>query len=329
MPLDSFGRDIHYLRISVTDRCNLRCVYCMPLGNLQFLPGPDLLSAEEIERVVAAAVAVGFRRFRLTGGEPLLRADLADIVARITRVAGQGAVSMTTNGILLPGLLPDLVRAGLRRVNLHIDTLHPERLQRIMRFATLPDILAGIAAVEAQGLLPLKLNAVVTRGLNDEDVVELARMTLTRDCVVRLIEMMPLGDGECSHLAESEFVSSAESMARITAALGELSPLPMADPHDEARNYRLPGARGIVGFISPVSRPYCGSCNRMRLTAHGRFHLCLLRDDQLDVRAALRGGADQRQLEAILLQAVGHKPVGHALAEGVHTRVARMHAIGG
>jgi cyclic pyranopterin phosphate synthase len=329
MPLDSFGRDIHYLRISVTDRCNLRCVYCMPLGNLQFMPGEDLLSAAEIERVVAAAVAVGFRRFRITGGEPLLRADVVDIVARITAVAGQGSVSLTTNGILLPGLLPDLVRAGLRRVNVHVDTLHPDRLGKIMRFATLADVHAGIAAVEAAGLRPLKLNAVVTRGLNDDDVVELARMTLTRDCIVRFIELMPLGEGECSHVARTEFVSSAESMARIAAELGPLTPVPGHDPHDEARNYRLGGAPGMIGFISPVSDPYCGACNRMRLTADGRFHLCLLRDDRLDIRAALRSGATQPQIEALVLQAVGNKPVGHALHAGIHPRVARMHAIGG
>ena len=328
MPKDPFGREIDYLRISVIDRCNLRCVYCMPLGNLQFMPDAHLLSAPEIERVVQAAVAVGFRRFRLTGGEPLLRADIVDLVGRITRAAGTGSVSLTTNGILLADQLPALVAAGLQRINLHIDTLDPQRLSRIMRFATLADIQAGIAAVERAGLRPLKLNAVVTRGLNDQDVVELARLTLHKTCYVRLIELMPLGEGECSHLAQTEFVSSAESMARISAALGTLTPVPPESPHDEARNFRLPGARGIVGFISPVSDPYCGGCNRMRLTADGQFHLCLLRDDRLDVRAALRAGATQRELEALLLRAVGRKPVGHALAEGVHTHV-RMHAIGG
>ena len=329
MPLDSFGRTIDYLRISVTDRCNLRCVYCMPLGRIQFAPPPGLLSAEEIERVVRAAVAVGFRKFRLTGGEPLTREDIVELVRRVCAVTGVRGISLTTNGILLPPLLSPLMAAGLRRVNLHIDTLDPVKLPRIMRNATVDEVWAAVAAIEQAGLRPLKINAVVTRGLNDDDVVELARLTLTRDCYVRFIELMPLGDGECSHVAVSEYVSSDESRSRIEAALGPLSPVANDHPSDESRNYRLPGATGVVGFISPVSEPFCGDCNRMRLTATGQFHLCLLKDARLDVRAALRAGASQAEIEGIILAAVRHKPVGHALHAGEHTIVARMHELGG
>jgi cyclic pyranopterin phosphate synthase len=185
VPRDGFGREIDYLRISLTDHCNLRCVYCMPLAGLGFLPSADLLTAAEIETVVRAAVPVGFRKFRLTGGEPTLRADLLEIVERIARVPGVSDLAMTTNAVRLPRLAARLAAAGLRRVNVHLDSLHPERLARVMRWGTLDEIWAGIEAAEAAGLHPLKLNTVVTRGLNEEDVVPLAALTLARDWHVR------------------------------------------------------------------------------------------------------------------------------------------------
>src|SRR5512135_1903327 len=215
MPLDGFGRTIDYLRVSVIDHCNLRCVYCMPLSGLKFARSDDLLSPAEIERVVRSAVSVGFRKVRLTGGEPTLRPDLLDIVERLGRVAGLHDIAMTTNGILLPRLAEPLARAGLRRVNIHIDTLHPGRLQRVMRFGTVDEIWAGIQAAEAAGLRPIKINVVVTRGYNDDDVVDLARLTLERDWHVRFIELMPLGGGECARLAVSNYVSNKDTRQRI------------------------------------------------------------------------------------------------------------------
>jgi len=329
LPRDRFGRQINYLRLSLIDHCNLRCVYCMPLRGLSFVPQPELLTAGEIETVVRAAVAVGFHKFRLTGGEPTLRPEIVEITERIAAVPGVEDLAMTTNGILLPRLAKPLKDAGLRRLNIHVDTLHPERLKKIMRFATLEEMEAGIAAAEEAGLVPIKLNCTVTRDYNDMDVAELARRAKDRDWHVRFIELMPLGGGETAHVALSQFVPTAETRRRIEAELGPLEELPPASAADESRNYRFAGARGVVGFISPVSEPYCGSCNRMRLTADGKFHLCLLNDDELDVKQALRTGGGQAAVQEILLKAVGLKPTGHRLDEGVSPRERSMFQIGG
>lgn len=329
MPRDSFSREIDYLRISVTDRCNLRCVYCMPLGMVTYTPTADLLSPAEIELVARAAIAVGFRKFRLTGGEPTLRADLLEIVERLGALPGLGELAMTTNGLRLPELARPLAARGLRRVNVHLDSLDSARLRRIMRWGSLDRIWEGIQAAEAAGLVPVKLNCVVARGYNEDDVVPLAELTLEREWHVRFIELMPLGGGVCSELARGQLVTSAESRRRIEAALGPLTPVPPRDQHDESRNYRLRGARGIVGFISPVSEPYCGTCNRMRLTANGRFHLCLLNDLAIDVRAAIRKGAGAEAIADLLLRAVRRKPSGHRLADGVSPDIQDMYQIGG
>ena len=300
----------------------------MPLDARRSPSSPGWLTAREIEIVARAAIGVGFRKIRLTGGEPTLRHDLLEIVERIASIPGLQDMALTTNGILLPRLAEPLVRAGLRRVNIHVDTLNPERLARIMRFGTFAEIWAGIQAAEAAGLRPMKLNAVVTRGFNDEDVVDLAALTRERPWHVRFIELMPLGVGEPAALSRAKFVASAETEARIVAALGPLVPLPIDDPADESRNTRLEGARGTIGFISPVSRPYCGTCNRMRLTADGKFHLCLLNDDELDVRRALADGGIPAVAE-VLLRAVGAKPTGHRLQVNETIAGREMFQLGG
>jgi cyclic pyranopterin phosphate synthase len=301
----------------------------MPLRGLSFTPSPELLTAAEIETVARAAVSVGFRKFRLTGGEPTLRPDILEITRRIASIEGVEDLAMTTNAILLPRLARPLAEAGLRRLNIHIDTLHPERLKKIMRFGTLEEIEAGIAAAEEAELKPIKINCVVTRDYNDTDVVDLAARARERDWHVRFIELMPLGGGETAHIALSQFVPSRETRQRIEAALGRLEPVPSANPSDESNNFRFEGGRGVVGFISPVSEPYCGTCNRMRLTADGRFHLCLLNDDELDVKRALRSGAGLPEVAAILARAVGAKPTGHRLDEGISTEDRSMFQIGG
>ena len=331
MPRDSFNRQIDYLRISVIDRCNMRCVYCMPLDGIRFLPNPDLLTAQEIEMVVRAAVRVGFHKFRLTGGEPTLRSDLVEIVERVTRVDGVQGLAMTTNAMLLENLAQPLKAAGLTRINVHLDSLNPETVEKQMRWGSFARVWQGIMAAEAVGLTPIKLNAVVTAGYNESEVVDLARLTLQRDWHVRFIELMPLGGGECATLSVKRYVSNIETRRRIEAALGRLNELPTENLADESRNYRLPGARGVVGFISPVSEPYCGTCNRMRLTADGKFHLCLLNDDELDVRRALRSGSCRalEEVSAILEHAVTMKPTGHHLLEGRSTRDRSMYQIGG
>ncbi|MBI4463688.1 MAG: GTP 3',8-cyclase MoaA [Acidobacteria bacterium] len=327
MPLDQYQREINYLRISLIDNCNLRCVYCMPINGLKFLPREDWLSSAEIAEVVRVAVSVGFRKFRLTGGEPTLRPDLLDIVASLSRIDGVGELAMTTNGVLLDELAKPLAQAGLHRVNIHLDTLHPERLARVMRWGKLEEIWRGIEAAEQAGLVPIKLNAVIARGYNDTDVAELAALTLERDWHYRFIEMMPVGEGECATVASQQFISNEEVRARIERELGPLTLLP-GNPSDESRNYRLPGARGVVGFISPVSDPYCGSCNRMRLTADGKFHLCLLNDDEMDLKKQLRENGPNA-VQDILYKAVHLKPMGHRLHEGIFTQNRRMFQIGG
>lgn len=329
MPKDAFNREIDYLRISIIDRCNLRCVYCMPLNGLRFLPNPELLTAAEIERVGRAAVDVGFRKFRLTGGEPTLRADLVEIVQRLASIAGVGELALTTNALLMTRLAKPLKVAGLGRVNVHLDSLDPATVERQMRWGTFEQMWAGIMAAEEVGLTPIKLNAVVTAGFNEVDVSALARLTLKRDWHVRFIELMPLGGGECATLSIKRYVSNIETRRRIETELGPLTELESNNPSDEARNYRLRGARGVIGFISPVSEPYCGSCNRMRLTADGKFHLCLLNDDELDVRKALRSGASLEEIGQILLRAVTLKPTGHHLLQGRSTQERSMYEIGG
>jgi cyclic pyranopterin phosphate synthase len=332
MPRDSFNREINYLRISVIDNCNLRCVYCMPLQGLQFLPKPDLLSAEEIERVVRAALDAGFNKFRLTGGEPTLRADLLEIVERLAHLPGVRDLALTTNALLLPKLARPLKDAGLRRINVHLDSLDPETVERQMRWGSFERIWEGILAAERAGLVPIKLNSVVAAGYNETDVIDLARLTLQRDWHVRFIELMPLGGGECASLSIKRYVSNIETRRRIEAVLGPMHELEAYNPSDEARNYRLTEARGVIGFISPVSEPYCGTCNRMRLTADGKFHLCLLNDDELDVRKALRAGAADGgigQVTRILLRAVQIKPTGHHLLEGRSTKDRSMYQLGG
>jgi cyclic pyranopterin phosphate synthase len=327
-PRDQYGRVIDYLRISVIDHCNLRCVYCMPENGLKFLQSGDLLTPAEISSVVRVAVDAGFRKFRLTGGEPTLRPDLLDIVRQIKAIPGVGELTMTTNGILLPELARPLADAGLHRVNIHVDSLNSARLSRIMRRGTIEEIWRGIEAAEAAGFTPLKLNAVVTRGYNDEDVAELAGLTINHDWHFRFIELMPFGSGECAQLARDQFISNDEVRARIEAVHGQLAELPGGDAADESRNYRLPNALGVVGLISPVSAPYCGSCNRMRLTAEGKLHLCLLNDDEMDIKKQLReNGPDA--VRDILLKAVHQKPIGHRLHEGLSTSERRMFQIGG
>jgi cyclic pyranopterin phosphate synthase len=332
-PRDRFGRVIDYLRISVTDRCNLRCVYCMPLEHPDLAEGSHLLTADEIEMVVRCATAIGFRKFRLTGGEPTLRSDIVEICRRISATPGVADLAMTTNGIRMPELATELRDAGLRRVNVHVDSLSAVTLPRVMRLGSVEKIIAGIEAAEAAGLTPIKLNIVVTKDFNDSEVAQLARLTLERDWHVRFIELMPLGSSTEARLSVTNYVSNVDTRARIEAELGALERVPSDNPNDECENFCVAGAPGVIGFISPVSKPYCGACNRMRMTADGRFHLCLLNDDELDVRAALRADAPladrEKRVKEILLAAVSGKPTGHRLGDGLHTRGKRMHQIGG
>jgi cyclic pyranopterin phosphate synthase len=324
--LDQYGRRIDYLRVSLTDRCNMRCIYCMPAVGVQFAPRSELLTNDELLLVINAAARAGFRKLRLTGGEPTLRHDLVNLVRELKRIPGIEHIAMTTNALRLRKLAQPLRDAGLDRVNISIDTLDPVKFRIITRGGSLDEVWAGIEAADAAGLHPIKLNAVVVRGMNDEEVVRLAGLTLERPWEFRFIEVMPLTG--VAGLAEEGIVASAELIARLEQHYGPLEEIGHA-PSDPARTYRIPGAKGVIGFISSVSDPFCATCNRMRLTADGRLHLCLLRDDEVDLRAAVRAGATVEEVEQIIRHAVYIKPWGHGLPVGVKPTLRGMSELGG
>ncbi|HLF29098.1 MAG TPA: GTP 3',8-cyclase MoaA [Anaerolineae bacterium] len=325
MTFDSFGRDIHYLRISLTDKCNLRCVYCMP-EEMFFQPTADLLKRDEVLRLVRLFVELGVDKIRLTGGEPTVHPDLIPIVRGI-RDAGVHRISMTTNGLRLAQLAGPLKAAGLERVNVSVDTLDPAKFHRITRWGQLDAVLSGIYAAEAVGLTPLKINAVVARGYNDDDVADLAALTLTHNWQVRYIEMMPFGD--VAEFAQDAVVSQEEIMTRIEAELGPLELVDSGRLDGEAKLYRLRGALAPIGFISTVTNPFCATCSRVRLTADGKLRLCLLRDDEGDLLTPLRAGASDAELKARIRDLIWRKPWGHGLPDGVIPLHRVMSQIGG
>ncbi len=307
---DQFNRPITYLRVSVTDRCNLRCVYCMPEAGLPWIPRADVLGFEEIESIVRAAASVGVRSIRLTGGEPLIRRDLPRLVARIAAIPGIEDIALSTNGLLLAEHARALRAAGLRRVNISLDTLHEDRFFAIARRPGLDRVLAGIDAAVAAGLGPIKLNCVVMRGQNDDELAAFAELTRTRPLFVRFIEVMPVLENAA--LQGSTYISAAEIIDRIRAG----SPLePVAGPggNGPARYYAFAGAAGAVGVISPLSHDYCQTCNRVRLSAAGRLRLCLFGDNEIDLRTPLRAGASCDDLAAIFRGAMFVKPERHHL----------------
>ncbi|MCL6552031.1 MAG: GTP 3',8-cyclase MoaA [Firmicutes bacterium] len=323
---DQYGRPLTDLRVSLTDRCNLRCVYCMPEDGIAFRPPADLLQDDEAVLLIELAAELGVSKVRLTGGEPTVRAGIVPLVARIARIPGLVDIAMTTNGVLLETLAEPLARAGLTRVNVSLDTLDPDKFRRITRGGHVDRVLAGIARAEAAGLRPIKLNAVVVRGFNDDDVVALAALTLEHPWEVRFIEVMPFGD--VADVADAGIVTSEETMARIEAALGPLDPVDLSGT-TPARTYRLRGAPGELGFISPVTQPFCASCGRLRLTADGRLRLCLLRDVEVDLLTPLRQGASREEMKAIFAAAAYRRPFGHALAERLYPKARVMIQIGG
>ena len=323
---DRFGRMINYLRISLTDKCNLRCVYCMP-EDMVFRPKHELMQDDELRTFVRVFADLGFHKFRLTGGEPTVRHNIVEICGFIAHTPGVQSLSMTTNGILLTDLAQPLADAGLQRVNISIDTLDPERFKRITRWGTLDEVWDGIEAAERAGLTPIKLNAVVVRGFNDQDVTELAKLTLDHDWQVRFIEMMPFGD--VATFAQEQIITDAQIRERIA---GEYMPLELSNSgklDGEARIYRFPGAKGEVGFISTVSAPFCATCNRARLTADGVLRLCLLRDKEVNLLGPLRAGAIEEDLKEIILEGIWWKPWGHGLAEDEIPVKRVMSQIGG
>ena len=307
---DQWGRSIEYLRISVTDRCNFRCVYCMPKEGLQWLPKADILTYEEITEVVRQLSPLGLRRLRITGGEPTIRPDLESLVRQLRSIPGIEDIALSTNGAKLPSMARSLRDAGLDRINMSADSLRPERIAAIARRDLGFDPIAAALAAEEAGLSPIKINCVVLRGTNDDEIEDFARLTIERPWHVRFIELMPVGD--MRELTWEHVVPSDEVLERIKS-IGALSP-DDGPPRGNgpARYYRLAGAAGTVGVITPMTHTYCGSCNRVRLTADGRLRTCLYGDHEVNLRDPLRDG---QALEPLFRQALADKPKEHALLQ--------------
>jgi cyclic pyranopterin phosphate synthase len=307
---DSFGRSIEYLRISVTDRCNFRCLYCMPLEGLEWLPKADILSYEEIAAIVGQLAPLGLRRIRITGGEPTLRPDLDRLIGMLREIPEIEDISLSTNGVRLPQLAPALKRAGVNRVNMSADSLRPERIKAISRRNFDFDPVAAALAAENAGLAPMKLNVVVMRGINDDEVCDFARLTLDHEWHVRFIELMPVG--EMRDLTWDHVVPAAEIL-RAIEDIGLLTPTPGPERgNGPAQYYRVARAKGTIGVITPMSHTYCGSCNRVRLTADGRLRTCLFGEDEVDLRTPLRSAMP---LEPFFRSALSTKPREHHLLQ--------------
>lgn len=330
MLADSFGRRVDYLRLSVTDRCNLRCSYCLPIVYGKFQPSENLLSDAEIVSLVKCFAREGFRKIRITGGEPLVRPKLPQLIERIASVPGIQDISMTTNGMFLRRYAQDLVNAGLKRVNISLDTLNEKKFKEVTGYGDLATVLDSIEAALDAGLTPVKINCVVARGVNGGEIPAFAAMTEKRPLHVRFIELMPMG--------ETGFFNSDRHMplAEIMKQVGPLEEGLVADErpvgHGPARYYRRPGAAGTLGFISALSCGFCGDCNRVRLSAVGTLVPCLDGEDGQDLRGPLRSGADAGELQALIRKTVWGKPEGHRMverAEGQSENPRFMCSIGG
>ena len=325
MSLDPFGRHIHYLRLSLTDACNLRCVYCMPEA-MAFRPESGRMRPDEILRLARLFAASGFTKFRLTGGEPTLREDLPDLVHGISELSGVREVALTTNGTRLVELAAPLFRAGLRRININLNTLNPERYRAMTRGGDLQQVLDGIRAAQETGF-ELKINVVAVRGYNDgREAVEIARLTLTHPWYVRFIELMPIG--RIAGFQQAHLVPEKELIETIAAELGPLEEQRREKP-GKARLYRLNDAAGTLGFISSLSRPFCRHCVRARLSSDGRLRVCLLQDDETDLLGPLRAGADDTELAGLMARGLQSKPREHALRDSVIPQARVMSEIGG
>jgi cyclic pyranopterin phosphate synthase len=320
---DSFQRPINYLRISVTDRCNLRCVYCMPEEGVTLLSHRDILTYEEIYAVAKVAAGLGINKVRLTGGEPLVRLGLTDLVKMLASIKEIDDLSLTTNGILLAQYAAALKKAGLHRVNISLDTLKPERFQRITRCGELEDTLKGIAAAHAVGLEPAKINMVVMGGVNDDELIDFARKTIEDGWHVRFIEHMPVTKDESINLV------SVKEMKKGLDVLGKMEPIKMDVGNGPAKYYRFPGAKGTVGFITPITEHFCYQCNRIRLTADGKLRPCLLSEEEIDLREALRSGASPDEIKRLIEKAIACKPERHYLSEGKKRNGRPFSQVGG
>ena len=309
--IDQFGRRVEYLRVSVTDKCNLRCIYCMPLEGLTWLKRDELLNYEEIETVVRTMAGMGLRRVRITGGEPLIRRDLPDLIRKISAIPEIEDLSLSTNAVLLADQAQDLRDSGIQRLNISLDSLQQDRVDEIARRpGSFPKIFEGLEAAERVGFSPIKVNVVLIRGRNDDEIEDFARITKERPWHIRFIEVMPTGSN--LDLSANSFVSCQEALARVRA-IDQLEPVDGPFGNGPADYYRFPGAPGTVGVITPMSHNYCHRCNRMRLTAAGQLRPCLFGEIETNLRDHLRAGQDLRPLIEETLQI---KPERHYLVQG-------------
>jgi GTP 3',8-cyclase len=309
---DSFQRPINYLRVAVTDRCNLRCVYCMPEEGVAWMPHSNVLTYEELYTVIKAGAELGITRVRITGGEPLVRLGIVDFVRMISGIKGMEDISMTTNGMLLTKFAADLKNAGLNRVNISLDTLQPERFKKICRGGDINDVLSGIEAARTVGLTPVKINMVVMSGVNDDEILDFARKTIDQEWHVRFIELMPF----TGHNGQTPHGLTIKELKKKLDPLGKMEPYKHDRGNGPARYYRFPEAKGTIGFITAISEHFCFSCNRLRLTADGKLRPCLMSEDMIDLRDSLRSGMSDENLKDLIRKAVTAKPMGHHLVEG-------------
>ncbi|MGD8723378.1 MAG: GTP 3',8-cyclase MoaA, partial [Desulfobacterales bacterium] len=311
------------------DHCNLKCYYCTPFSGRDHLERAEILTYEEMLKVARAAAAAGITKIRITGGEPLVRKGVVEFCRMLSDINGLKSLALTTNGVYLADMAEPLFKAGVRRINISLDTLRPERFEKITGYNRLPRVLAGIKRAEQIGMHPIKINTVVMRGINDDEIEELARLTLDKPYHVRFIELMPTDSSACGNY-ESLFMPVEEFMKKIHR-IDRVQIEPASDSYGPARLCRLPGAVGKVGFIAPISWHFCGSCNRLRLTADGKIKTCLFSQEEIDIKAALRTGAPQEDIIHIFRQAVAKKPLGHNLNEEGHKNACGriMRAIGG
>ena len=308
MAKDLFERRIDYLRISVTDRCNLKCIYCTPAEGLHPFEKEEILTSGEIVRAVKIACRFGIRKVRITGGEPLLRSDIVQLIRSVKEV-GIRDLSITTNGILHASMANKLRNAGLDRINISLDTLRAERFSRIARGGDLYSVWEGIARAEEAGLTPIKLNVVPLRGTNYDELIDFAKLTFEKDYHIRFIELMP---GRSDNNWNRGAVVRKEEIMDCIAGLGDLLPL-KSRGKGPSRNYKIKGARGVIGFISAISDHFCNSCNRLRLTAKGMLRPCLFSATEIDLKTSMREGASDEELRSLFAKAVTAKPRGHSL----------------
>jgi len=324
--IDQYNRRISYLRVSVTDRCNLNCTYCLPLKNLKFLDHAEILSYEEILKIIIAGTEIGIKKVRLTGGEPLVRRDFVQLVASVCRIPKLEDISITTNGVLLKKRAKEIFDAGIHRINISLDTLNRLKYAKITGYNYFDKVWEGLHKAEAVGFSPIKINVVAIRGLNDDEFFRLAELSVKKPYHVRFIEYMSIGHD--SHWKPERYISSDEIKSKIES-IGSLNKIPRATHDGPAERYRFESAKGEIGFIRVLSQNFCSTCNRLRLTANGKLRACLFDDNEVDIKTPLRNRCTRHNLRELFWKAIAKKPKQHSNMPDNGSCLRPMYAIGG